>query len=134
MMDGYGFPALQGRPPESPMDLFARVLQLQHLQQAGQAQAIQNKMLQEEQQDDQKWRSVFASAADHPEWTPEDFLKQGLAQGVGPRSYATVAQGITQHQQGLATLGQEQLKLMDGVLSRLKATCRMFWTHHLKRS
>jgi hypothetical protein len=66
-MGGY-YPsaAAQIRPPENFGDMMLRVLQIKHLQQASQAQTIQNQMLEEEQQDDPKWRSVFSSAAQHP--------------------------------------------------------------------
>ena len=103
------------QPQDNPIDMFARILQVKSYQQQGQIGRVALQQAQEEQQDDQKWRSVFTQAADHPEWTTEDLLKQGQSQGVGPKSYASVATRHMQHLQALTTLGSDQLKLYNSV-------------------
>ena len=114
------FPALSIRPPENPLDMYARVFQIKHLQQASQAQDIQNRMLQETYADDQRLRSVFAQGADHPEWQPEDYMRAAQEQSVGPQGMAWLRQTAIQSQQALSSLGQEQLKVLDGVNSKLQ--------------
>ena len=114
------FPALSIRPPENPLDMYARVFQIKHLQQASQAQDIQNRMLEETYADDQRLRSVFAQGADHPEWQPEDYMRAAQEQSVGPQGMAWLRQTAIQSQQALSSLGQEQLKVLDGVNSKLQ--------------
>jgi len=91
-----GYPALSIRPPENPLDMYARVFQIKHLQQASQAQDIQNRMLEETYADDQRLRSVFAQGADHPEWQPEDYMRAAQEQSVGPQGMAWLRQTAIQ--------------------------------------
>ena len=115
-----GYPALSIRPPENPLDMYARVFQIKHLQQASQAQDIQNRMLEETYADDQRLRSVSAQGANHPEWPPEDYIRAAQEQSVGPQGMAWLRQTAIQSQQALSSLGQEQLKVLDGVNSKLQ--------------
>lgn len=118
MASSIPLPALDIRPPApppSPLDEYARVANIKNAllgQQVGQAQ-LQGQQMQNQQQqlalqDDQKWRSVMSS----PDWdgTPEGLLKQGLKQGVGPKSYLGMQQSILEMKQKAATLTGDQLK------------------------
>ena len=120
-------PALAVKAPpqgEQPLDMFARIAQIRGMQQNQQLQQaelqtrqLQNQQLQMESQDDQKWRAALAD----PNWdgTPADLLKNGLKQGVGPRSYMTMQQGLTQLQQGQATLGKDQLAIQQTIENKI---------------
>ena len=60
-----------------------------------------------------KWRAAMAD----PTWngSTQDLLAKGLKQGVGPKSYATVSQGLAAMGEEYAKLGTEQLKLQDAL-------------------
>jgi hypothetical protein len=119
-------PALDVRSPQpdNPLDAAQRIFQIKGLQnqtslQAAQLQGEQmrNRAQSLELQDDEKWRSALTD----PSWdgTPEQLLKNGLKLGVGPRSYVTMQQGLTQAQQGLAKLGSDQLALLNSVSNKV---------------
>ena len=120
-------PALAVQAPpqgEQPLDMFARIAQIKGMQQNQQLQGaalqtrqLQNLQLQMESQDDQKWRTALAD----PNWdgTPADLLKNGLKQGVGPKSYMMMQQGLTQLQQGQATLGKDQLAIQQTIENKI---------------
>ena len=59
--------------------------------------------------DDQKWRAALQD----PKWdgSPQQLLKNGLKQGVGPQSYGMMAQSLATIGQGFAKLGTDELKL-----------------------
>ena len=68
---------------------------------------------QQELQDQQKWRAAMAD----PTWdgSTQDLLAKGLKQGVGPKSYAMVSQGLAATGEAYAKLGTEQLKVQDAL-------------------
>jgi hypothetical protein len=119
-------PALDVRPPqaENPLDLMQRIIQIRGLQNQGAIQGAQlqgdlmkNREQSLELQDDDKWRSAMSD----PDWdgTPEALLKNGLKRGVGPRSYFSMQQSLTQVQSGLAKLGSDQLAVLNAVSSKM---------------
>jgi hypothetical protein len=137
-MGSVPLPALDVRTQQvNPLDEFARIFQLRGLQQSQQIQQAQLQGINTENQtrqlalqegqltlaDDQKWRSAFA----REDWdgSPEQLLKNGLKAGVGPKSYAAVAQGLAASGEAYAKLGSEQLKVQqalgDHVADQLQA-------------
>jgi hypothetical protein len=103
-------------PPSSPLDEFARIMQIRGMQGQQQLQQTENQGaqlgLQEAQlsaADDQKWRAAMQD----PSWdgSTDQLLKNGLKLGVGPKSYGTVATTLAAAQSGFAKLGSDQLKL-----------------------
>lgn len=112
------------RPPQSsPLDELARIFQIKGLQQQQQAQGIGLQEAQLALADDEKWRSAMSD----PNWdgTPEQLLRNGLKQGVGPKSYSSVATGLATMGEAYAKLGSEQLKtqqaLSDHVAEQLQS-------------
>lgn len=108
-------PALDVKPPQSnPFEDYGRILQMKNFiqqQQTGQLaqqrMGLENQQLSEEVQDDAKWRSVLQDPSF--DGTPEMLLQKGLKAGVGRKSYLTMQQAVTAHQQQLATLQKDQL-------------------------
>jgi hypothetical protein len=123
-MGSVPLPALDIRTQQvNPLDEFARIFQIRGLQ--GQQQ-LQQGQIQEQNlalADDQKWRSAMS----RPDWdgSPEQLLKNGLKAGVGPQSYAHVAQSLASLGEATAKFGSEQLKtqqaLNDHIGNQLQA-------------
>lgn len=115
---------IKTEPAENPMDAVQRIFQIKALQSQ---MAMQGAQLESEQlrnraeslelQDDEKWRGAMSD----PSWdgSPEQLLRNGLKRGVGPRSYVTMQQSLTQVQQGLAKLGTDQLSVLNAVNSKI---------------
>jgi hypothetical protein len=108
--------ALAIQPQPDALSEVGRILQIGSLQnqQKGQQLDNQEKGLQvaagqRAAADDAKWRAALAD----PSWdgTPEQFLKNGLKQGVGPGSYNTIAQTLAETQKKYADAGDAVLKL-----------------------
>jgi hypothetical protein len=117
---GIPLPALQIQPPaqQNLLEEYSRVMGIKGMQLGQQLQGLQLQQLQEEHADDQKWRSAMAEMANHPDWTNEDFLQAGLKAGAGPRSYGNMSAMLLQHEQGLASLGEQQLKVFKTVTDK----------------